>query len=138
VNTSIAKEELYRWLKTSVPDPEKNESWPIGFCHFPQYSKEYFEQLTAEQLVTKTTGGLRRTVWEKRRDRNDALDCRIYCRAAAASIRFETWSTEKWDELQRQITVEQPTPVSAARGSYTATPVPKFKATRALEDWLDG
>jgi hypothetical protein len=67
-----------------------------------------------------------------------AGNCRIYARAAAASIRFETWSTEKWDELQRQITVEQPTPVSAARGSYTATPVPKFKATRALEDWLDG
>ncbi len=24
-----------------------------GYCHFPEYTPEYFKQLTAEQLITK-------------------------------------------------------------------------------------
>ena len=45
VNVSIGKEQLYRWLRTNVPDLEKGEAWPVGFCHFPMYSREYFEQI---------------------------------------------------------------------------------------------
>jgi phage terminase large subunit GpA-like protein len=134
LNTSIAKEELYRWLRLSVPDREAGELWPTGFCHFPQYSKEYFEQLTAEQLITRTHGGLRRTVWEKRRDRNEALDCRIYARAAAASLRFETWSDARWDEMEAALTIERAPQASATRPSINTTPVPQFKPIRAKEN----
>ena len=41
-------------------------------------------EITAEQLVTRIAKGYRRTEWQKTRDRNDALDCRNYARAAAA------------------------------------------------------
>ena len=133
INSSIAKEELYRWLRSSVPDREAGEPWPTGFCHFPQYSKEYFEQLTAEQLVTKTHGGLRRTVWEKRRDRNEALDCRIYARAAAASLRFESWSAARWDEIEKGLTIERPQ-ASAVKPTVTTSPVPQFRPIRAKTD----
>lgn len=132
VNSSIAKEELYRYLRCAMPDRAAGELWPTGFCHFPQYSKEYFEQLTAEQLVTKTHGGLRRTVWEKRRDRNEALDCRIYARAAAASLRFESWTASRWDDMEKELTIERPQ-ASAARPSFTTTPVPQFRPIRAKE-----
>jgi phage terminase large subunit GpA-like protein len=140
LNTSIAKEELYRWLRTAVPDLAKGEAWPTGFCHFPAYSKEYFEQLTAEQLVTRTHGGLRRAVWEKRRDRNEALDCRIYARAAAGALRFETWSPAKWDELEAALLSKAPpAPPSAIKGiAQASTPMPAFKpAARANESWLE-
>jgi len=140
LNTSIAKEELYRWLRTSAPDVSRGETWPTGFCHFPAYSKDYFEQLTAEQLVTRTHGGLRRTVWEKTRDRNEALDCRIYARAAAGSLRFEGWSAAKWDEIEAGLLAASPKHAGAAQpGSpdQPKSPTPIFRPMRAREDWME-
>jgi phage terminase large subunit GpA-like protein len=137
LNTSIAKEELYRWLRLSVPDRENGEPWPVGFCHFPQYSKEYFEQLTAEQLVTKTVGSMRRTVWEKRRDRNEALDCRIYARAAAASLRMETWAGPRWDDIQASLTVERAPEQASATKSITRSAMPSFRPIRQGDNFLD-
>jgi phage terminase large subunit GpA-like protein len=103
VNTAIAKEELYRYLRLSMPDLGVGENWPTGFCHFPGYSKEYFEQLTAEQLMTRKVAGRTTTRWEKIRDRNEALDCRVYARAAAASLRLETWTEDQWEQQQQAI-----------------------------------
>jgi phage terminase large subunit GpA-like protein len=140
LNVSIGKEQLYRWLKTSVPDIQKGEIWPTGFCHFPQYGKEYFEQLCAEQLVTRTTtGGFRKSVWEKRRDRNEALDARIYAMAAAVSLRLDTWAAEKWDDLQATLTVERHgTPMPASKSVFGATKVPQFKPFAAKTDFSEG
>jgi phage terminase large subunit GpA-like protein len=111
VNSGMAKEELYRWLRLDRPTDEhrKGEYIPPGFCHFPKYSDEYFKQITAEQLVTKLVKGYRRHEWQKMRERNEALDCRVYARAAAGRIgidRFQdhpgpNWtarpSTERWE-----------------------------------------
>jgi phage terminase large subunit GpA-like protein len=140
VNTFVAKEELYRWLRNAKPDLDAGEAWPVGFCHFPEYSKEYFDQLCSEQLMTRTIAGRRTSVWEKLRDRNEALDCRIYARAAAASLRFESWTPDRWDEMERALTPEAPAaaPIaSAAKPTAQKTPVPQFKPTRAREDWLE-
>ena len=42
------------------------------------------KQLVAEQLVTvRTKRGFQRLEWQKLRERNEALDCRVYARAAA-------------------------------------------------------
>jgi phage terminase large subunit GpA-like protein len=130
VNVSIGKEQLYRWLHSSVPNLEAGEPWPQGFCHFPMYSKEFFDQLCSEQLVTRTTGGMRRSVWEKKRDRNEALDCRIYAMAAAASLRLESWRAEKWDDLEKSLTVERikPLPSAAKVLPSERRPIPKFEA----------
>jgi phage terminase large subunit GpA-like protein len=83
VNGSMIKEELYRWLRLDRPTDESGSPYPPGYCHFPKYSEEYFKQLTAEQLVTRIVKGYRRGEWQKTRDRNDSLDCRVYARAAA-------------------------------------------------------
>jgi phage terminase large subunit GpA-like protein len=136
VNTAIAKEELYRWLKLSEPDLRAGENWPRGFCHFPSYAKEFFEQLCAEQLISRSVMGQIRTHWEKRRDRNEALDCRIYARAAAVSMRLDAWPEYRWDEAERLIGRPRNIP-SAERPEWTKRPAPKFRPMQAGEGFLD-
>ena len=96
VGVSLLKSELYGWLSRS-----KNEdgSAPHGYLHFPEYNTEYFKQLTAEQLVTKIIKGFPKREWQKVRDRNEALDCRVYARAAAIAIGIDRWSDTKWAQI---------------------------------------
>jgi phage terminase large subunit GpA-like protein len=136
VNTSIAKEELYRFLRLSAPDLKAGENWPNGFCHFPSYSKEFFEQLCAEQLVSRVVMGQTRYHWEKLRDRNEALDCRIYARAAAVSLRMDGWQESRWVELERQVMAPPPFK-SAERPGWADKPMPEFKPFRAPDTSLE-
>jgi len=54
-----------------------------GYSHFPMtYDEEYFNQLTAEKLVTKFIKGFPRREWVKTRARNEACDNRAYNYAA--------------------------------------------------------
>ena len=103
VNGGMAKEELYRWLHLDRPTEESGEPYPPGYCHFPKYSEEYFKQLTAEQLVTRTVKGYRRPEWQKTRDRNEALDCRTYARAAAAAYGMDRFNDVVWQALERRL-----------------------------------
>jgi phage terminase large subunit GpA-like protein len=142
-NTNIAKEELYRWLRQPVPDLAKGEEWPVGFCHFPAYGKEYFEQLTAEALITRTVAGRRISKWEPIRDRNEALDCRVYARAAAASLRFESWKPVRWDGMEKELSdpnqTARPATTGASAGPQTkaSSPVPRFRSMSSSHDWLE-
>ena len=96
IGVSILKSELYGWLKQT-----RNEdgSIPHGYLHFPEYNTEYFKQLTAEQLVTKIVKGYPKREWQKTRDRNEALDCRIYARAAAIALGIDRWTDAKWEQI---------------------------------------
>ena len=95
VGVSVLKSELYHVLKLSQTD----EGFPVGYCHFPAYGPEYFKQLTAEQLVTKISKGYPKREWQKIRERNEALDCRVYARAAAIAIGADRWNENKWKSL---------------------------------------
>ena len=106
IGTGIAKAELYSWLKMERPTDEEQAAgveYPRGYCHFPQYGDEYFKQLTAEQLVVRIIRGHKRYDWEKTRDRNEALDTRVYARAAAAAVGMDRYSEEQWDDLSEQV-----------------------------------
>ena len=100
IGTPLAKGELYRWLKLEWPTEEAladGASYPPGACHFPQYHEEFFRQLTAERLVTSMAKGFPRASWEKEAGRrNEALDCRVYARAAAAIYGVDRWSEGRW------------------------------------------
>ena len=62
----------------------EGKAYPKGWYHFPEYSQEYFKQLTAEQLVKRSDKkGFAKYEWEKVRDRNEALDLKVYNRAAS-------------------------------------------------------
>jgi hypothetical protein len=72
------KDELSGFLR--LPKPEDGQSCP-GYCHFPHYARDHFDQLTAEEkVVERTRNGFQRHVWRKVRPRNETLDCRIYPR----------------------------------------------------------
>jgi phage terminase large subunit GpA-like protein len=139
VNTSIGKEELYRALRLGAPDLAAGEEWPEGYCHFPAYGREFFEQLCAEQLITHTLAGRTNTRWEKRRDRNEALDCRIYARAAAATLRMESWSDKRWDDIEAALRGGSAIGggTRPGYGSRPASPMPSFRPMRADEGFLD-
>lgn len=86
VGSSIAKSELYGWLRLEPPTQEGGGEYPPGFCHFPEHGEEFFRQLTAEHLVPvrKRTGYVVHE-WQCQPGReNHWLDCRVYARAAAA------------------------------------------------------
>lgn len=75
VGADTAKELVYSRLRITEPGP--------GYCHFPKSrDPEYFEQLTAEQLVTRYVRGHAKRTWVKKRRRNEALDVRCYAMAA--------------------------------------------------------
>ncbi|MDD3029127.1 MAG: phage terminase large subunit family protein, partial [Alphaproteobacteria bacterium] len=82
VGSSFGKSELYGCLRKDRPTDEQRaegEGFPAGYCHFPKHGQEYFKQLTSERLVTvKDKRGFPRREWHKLRERNEALDCRVY------------------------------------------------------------
>ena len=54
-----------------------------GYCHFPEgRDEEFFEQITGEKLITRYRKGFPYREWHKTRERNEALDCRVYALAA--------------------------------------------------------
>ena len=65
---------------------------------------EWLKQFVAEQLVTvKTKRGFSRLEWQKLRERNEALDCRVYARAAAWIAGADRWTEARWADLEAQL-----------------------------------
>jgi len=114
VGVSILKQELYGWLKLKIEDGEV----PPGYCFFPDaYDEHYFKMLTAEQLTKKLVKGYTKYEWEKIRERNEALDCRVYARAAAAIAGMDRWKPEHWDALADSYIRRTTTPIKEKRKS---------------------
>jgi phage terminase large subunit GpA-like protein len=101
VGVSVAKSELYGWLRRKLPE-NLDDGLPFGWCHFPQHPEEYFKQLTAESLVSRVVRGYQKYQWEKTRDRNEALDCRIYARAACMAVGADRWDAKRWEHEHGQ------------------------------------
>jgi phage terminase large subunit GpA-like protein len=140
VNSSMLKEELYRWLHLDRPTEESGDPYPPGYCHFPRYSEEFFKQLTAEQLVTKIVKGYRRTEWQKTRDRNEALDARNYARAAAAVYGMDRFVEVSWRTLEERlaaaISASRPTGwIATAAAETSPASEPRWIRGRA-EGWV--
>ena len=57
-------------------------------------------------MTVKTKRGFTRLEWQKLRERNEALDCRVYARAAAWIAGADRWHERKWRELEAQMTTE--------------------------------
>jgi phage terminase large subunit GpA-like protein len=109
VATSTFKAETYRLLRLDPPDarPIDGAAFPAGFVHLPGWvDAEWLKQLTAEQLVTvKNKRGFAKLEWQKLRERNEALDCRVYARAAAWILGADRWSEARWEDLASQFEV---------------------------------
>ncbi len=108
VAVSTFKAETYRFLRLERPtdeDLENGARFPAGTVHLPGWvDAEWLKQLVAEQLVTvRTKRGFARLEWQKLRERNEALDCRVYARAAAWIAGADRWSDAKWQDLEEQL-----------------------------------
>ena len=111
VATGIAKLELYNNLRKPVDVAEDGvtPTYPTGYVHLPQVDAEYVQQLCAEQLVTRRDrNGYLAREWQKTRERNEALDCYVYARAAAAAAGLDRFEDRHWRELERQLGLPAP------------------------------
>jgi phage terminase large subunit GpA-like protein len=89
IGTEAAKDAIYGYLQVKEEGP--------GYCHFPEhYEPEYFKQITAEKRIHKFDKGKTEIRYIKIRDRNEALDCRVYGYAAL------NWIDPNWERLQIQ------------------------------------
>ncbi|OHC75228.1 MAG: phage tail protein [Rhodospirillales bacterium RIFCSPLOWO2_12_FULL_58_28] len=108
VAVSTFKTETYRYLRLERPTDEERAAgvrYAAGTIHLPSWlDSEWCKQLVAEQLVTvKTRRGFSKLEWQKMRERNEALDCRVYARAAAWILGADRWAESKWRDLESQI-----------------------------------
>jgi phage terminase large subunit GpA-like protein len=130
VATGMLKSELYGWLKLERPTAESGKPCPPGYCHFPQLPEEFFKQLTAEQLVPKVVKGYRKLEWVKTRERNEALDTYVLCRAAATQYGMDRFGERHWKALEEQIGSASREPVE--QSDPPAQPKPRTLPQRRI------
>ena len=116
VATATFKAETYRYLRIERPTEEDTAlgvAAPAGTIHLPDWAdSEWLKQLVAEQLVTiRNKRGYARQEWQKMRERNEALDTRIYARAAAWILGADRFDERMWRQLEKQAGVET-TPIA--------------------------
>lgn len=110
VTSGIAKLEFYNNLRKSadVLDDGITIRYPTGFVHLPKIDAEFIQQLCAEQLVTRRNRkGYAIREWQKMRERNEALDCYVYARAAASLAGLDRFEERHWRELEKQLGMQE-------------------------------
>ena len=116
IAVSTFKAETYRFLRLERPSDEDRA---LGICdapgtmHLPAWADtEWLKQLVAEQMVTvRNKRGFGHQEWQKMRERNEALDCRVYARAAAWILGADRWDEATWRSRESQAGVETKAPV---------------------------
>ena len=132
VATATFKAETYRHLRIERPS-EQDTPVPAGTIHLPDWADtEWLKQLVAEQLVTiRDKRGYARQEWQKMRERNEALDARVYARAAAWILGADRFDERMWQQLEKQAGVETAAvPMDAAPEKPTAPQAGQVTAPR--------
>ena len=127
VATATFKAETYRFLRIERPSDEDRATGVLdapGTIHLPGWADtEWLKQLVAEQLVTiRNKRGYAHQEWQKMRERNEALDCRVYARAAAWILGADRWDEATWRRLEAQAGVETRMPTAVATDIATQDP----------------
>lgn len=133
IGVSIIKSELYGWLKLVPNDagPGGNKTYPDGYCHFPERDTDYFKSLVSEKLVRITDKkGQIKYYWQKQQARNEALDCRVYARAAAEIFGISYLSDEHWSKLH--LSIPQTVRANAPAGAADATEAKQKKKRESI------
>lgn len=126
LGSGLLKSQIYGYLRLRPPGAD-GVQLPVGYSHHPDYGEEWFRQITAERLVARAIGRRRRRVvaWEKIRERNEALDCRVYAEGAAVISGISRYQDKHWLELETALglaPVTQTPPTIARPGPATSSP----------------
>lgn len=144
IGGDTAKEIIYDRLRVSEPGPR--------YIHFPiglGFDTDYFEQLAAEKLVTEFNekGLIVKKRWEKKRQRNEALDIMVYTLGAievlnpnwkalakSLAVKPEGGNISAANNAEKPSTPEQPKPET------TPSTVPRrtFPVRRSGGGWVNG
>lgn len=133
LGVSFLKDELHSWLNiasadsTDVPLPR--------YCHFPQYGRPYFKQLVAEEQREERVRGRLVFRWHQT-GANEALDCRVYARAAGAIMGIDRWRARQWaaaggQEETEAEPAEEVMPAAPAQQPEPAKPTPAVQPPQA-------
>ena len=136
VATATFKAETYRFLRIERPS-EPDARIPAGTIHLPEWAdSEWLKQLVAEQLVTlRNKRGYARQEWQKMRERNEALDIRVYARAAAWILGADRFDERMWQSLEKQAGVESVAITPNATPDKTITPQAGQMTTPRRRGW---
>lgn len=137
VSTAGIKSETYRLLRLDPPTDEDlvaGGKYPAGYVHLPRdVEAEWCKQLVSEQLLSsKNRRGFQKLEWQQLRTRNEALDCRVYARAAAEVIGLPRYTERQWHRLDR---VDDVPVVNVPAPSPTDLPAENKRAQR--DAWFD-
>jgi phage terminase large subunit GpA-like protein len=108
VGTFGVKLSWYGYLRSTLAAAEAEMVGTIsasrGRAHFNvDLPDEYFEQVTAETIITEMVAGQPRRVWKPLAGRpNHWLDCRVYNTAAHEKLMLDTLTEEDWARLRAE------------------------------------
>src|ERR1019366_5025215 len=96
IGTSTIKQSLYAWLRITTPGPHH--------VHFSdELPAEFYDQLTSEKLQTRYRYGHPFREWHLPGGRrNEALDCFVYCYAAAGRMQLHLFRPAQWDARRKE------------------------------------
>ncbi len=107
VATATFKSEFYRMLRHAMPID--GEDFPAGYVHIPAWAPaDLVQQMVAEQMVTaRDRRGFEKREWRKVRARNEALDCRVYARAALWVVGADRFGDAFWGKVSPRPVVRE-------------------------------
>ena len=102
VSADHLKSMVYERIGIPLPSEEQIAAYgyPAGFFHFPMLPRDFFLQLTAEDLVIEVNKktGKDRKFWKKNRKRNEVLDCTTYVLACQIILKLDDIDSENFSE----------------------------------------
>jgi len=112
VGSTAAKKVIYARINIALPGP--------GYVHTSSaLTEDFYDQLTAERLVTKYVKGFATQEWLLPNGRrNEALDCAVYALAAAHQLGLPRFRAGDWAKARARLTKD----AASAPASDTAPP----------------
>ena len=102
IGTHYAKQEFYDLLRLT---PMEGGAFPPAYVHLPMYEKPYFRGLCSETRVVHASG---KVEWKPDPAvRNEPLDLRVYCRAAAELVGLSWMREEHWSHLEAMVSQKE-------------------------------
>lgn len=125
VGTYDLKSEVYWSLEQTVKGPSAAGQWPRGAFYFGDFAdRGFLEQLTAEFVADRETGGRIVKEWRRVKGRaNEQLDLAVYARALARALADPLSETE-W----RNLAVQRLGPPAEAQLDFTQVWAPSLAA----------